>query len=169
MRMKIKMRFDRQKKKKDMCEKFHEEPVGKTVTIDRLGGELMEDTADVLQVFDEASTKGRFDKKSAVGISVKDEKIAGDTHGDEFDSASNARVPEEGGPALHGPHLVMGGGEDGVLDTALYKEPLGVDVHTNAVDPEAKELAHRKDNIKNLDGEVGGEVSHILTSCDGPT
>ena len=79
----------------------------------------------MLQVFDEASTKGRFDKKSAVGISVKDEKIDWDTHGDEFDSASNARVPEEGGPALHGPHLVMGGGEDGVLDTALYKEPLG--------------------------------------------
>ena len=96
MRMKIKMRFSLQKEKKDMCEKFHGEPMGKTVTIDRLGGELM-DTADVLQVFDEASTKGRFNKKSAVGISEKDEKIAGDPHGDEFDSACNARVPEEGG------------------------------------------------------------------------
>ena len=167
MRKKIKMRFDRQKEKKDMSDKFHEEPVGKTRTIDRLGGELMEDTADVSQVFNEASTEGKFNKMSAMGISVKNEKFAGDTHGNEIESAGD--VPEEGGPALHSPHLDKGGGEDGVLDTALYMEPLGGDVRADAVDPDAKELALSMDNIKTHDDEVGGEVSHILTSCDeGP-
>ena len=99
-------------------------------------------------------------------VSKKNEKFAGDTHGNEIESASD--VPEEGaGPALHSPHLDKGGEEDGVLDTALYMEPLGGDVLADAVDPDAKELALSMDNIKTHIDEVGGEVSHILTSREG--
>ncbi len=95
-------------------------------------------------------------------FSTSSEEFAGDTHGNENESAGD--VPEEGGPALHSPHLDIGGGEDGVLDTALYMEPLGRDVCANAIDPDAKEPALSMDNIKTHDDEVGGDVSHILTS-----